>query len=125
MHHLSFRPRQIEPSRSLPIIRSAKELLGPAEGVARDVPLLPTGMDEEDENEKHIKAALLSRRRAEIPTPVVKTVESYFKNPPAPFVRPHNYIRARGTCVAMLCLFPDRLWFCHLCMSGSRLQHAL
>eukprot|EP00698_Gefionella_okellyi_P004932 TRINITY_DN14555_c0_g1_i1.p1 TRINITY_DN14555_c0_g1~~TRINITY_DN14555_c0_g1_i1.p1 ORF type:complete len:460 (+),score=80.83 TRINITY_DN14555_c0_g1_i1:181-1380(+) len=58
-------------------------------------------MDEEDENESHIRAALTSRKKTvDVPVPLVLNVQSYLRNVPAPFTRPpSHYVRARDCIV--------------------------
>eukprot|EP01114_Cavostelium_apophysatum_P001159 TRINITY_DN10990_c0_g1_i1.p1 TRINITY_DN10990_c0_g1~~TRINITY_DN10990_c0_g1_i1.p1 ORF type:complete len:471 (+),score=133.82 TRINITY_DN10990_c0_g1_i1:1427-2839(+) len=102
MSNLTFRPRPIDIHKQLPIVR--KELDGTevdAEiqgGVRRSVPVMPTGMEREDEEEAHIAEAIkqsLEARpeRVDIPTPVVIIVEGYDTAPnPQPFVRPSTYL---------------------------------
>jgi len=92
----TFRARHLDISRPIEVIRSAKEVLSSGEGIARDVPIMPTGMEEEEENESHIRMALMSRRRADIPTPIVNPAPSYLKIHTRKFSQSGAYIRSRG-----------------------------
>jgi len=68
---------------------------GPA--ISRSLPLMPTVMEAEDEEESHIQEAIkqfvTEPDRIAIPTPKIKIVSGYDDSPnPTPFVRPQAYI---------------------------------
>ncbi|KAL6047693.1 putative High mobility group protein B3 [Balamuthia mandrillaris] len=95
MSGLTFRPRPIDITKLMPIVRADFS----EDGVHRGVPQMPTGMDPEDEEEKHIQEAIerslstsQAKAEAEIPTPTVVTVESWFKEKVQPFHPPEAYI---------------------------------
>jgi len=107
--NLAFRPRPIDINKPLPIIRQEVEDEDVPTGISRSVPKMPTGMDPEDEEEKHIQKAIAaslkpaSRTEAEIPTPSVRLVESYFttKNP-GNFARTQAYVKYKGNWLFLL-----------------------
>jgi len=104
---LSFRPRPIDVNKSLPIFRNQEyeiedpELTGV---ISRSLPLMPTGMEAEDEEEAHIQEAIkqslsgIQPEKIAIPTPKIIIVPGYDDAPnPKPFVRPQAYIRYNTT----------------------------
>eukprot|EP01089_Gocevia_fonbrunei_P000057 TRINITY_DN10037_c0_g1_i1.p1 TRINITY_DN10037_c0_g1~~TRINITY_DN10037_c0_g1_i1.p1 ORF type:complete len:118 (+),score=16.20 TRINITY_DN10037_c0_g1_i1:120-473(+) len=97
MSSLTFRPRAIDITKRMPIIR--KELENDTgSGVHRSVPQMPAGMDPEDEEEQHIQEAIARslepsvQNASEIPTPSCKIVPDYADDP-GDFVLPSSYIR--------------------------------
>lgn len=99
---LSFRPRPIDVNRSIPIIRKEldEEDVETTGVVARSLPMMPTGMEAEDEEEAHIQEAIkqslggVQPEKVAIPTPDIKVVPGYDEEVPTkPFVRPQAYIR--------------------------------
>lgn len=99
MSRPSFRPRPIDLTKPLPIIKSSKDLRNEDDVVVnRALPAVATGVDPAEEEERHLQQALLAsvfgdtgRAPADIPVPVVARVE-----PPnisgQPFRRPSRYI---------------------------------
>lgn len=99
MSRPSFRPRPIDLTKPLPIIKSSKDLRNEDDVVVnRALPAVATGVDPAEEEERHLQQALLASvfgdtktAPADIPVPVVAPVE-----PPtisgAPFRRPDQYI---------------------------------
>lgn len=82
MSGLSFRPRPIDISKPIPIIRADSEDYEEIIKLAVTVPKIATGMDPEDEEEKHIREAIKRSLNAQanpsdyaIPTPTFKIVE--------------------------------------------------
>lgn len=76
-----FRPRPIDIHKALPIIRKEIESDSFA-NLSRTVPNFGTGMEAEEEKEKHLQEVLSSqnlgeKEGAEIPTPGVKIVKDY------------------------------------------------
>jgi len=99
MNSLSFRPRPIDINKSIPIIRKEidEDEAEPSGLALRSLPLMPTGMDAEDEEESHIQEAIkqfvTDPDRIAIPTPKIKIVSGYDDSPnPIPFVRPQSYL---------------------------------
>jgi len=97
MANLSFRPRPLDVNKKIPIFRTEIEDAIDI-GIGRSVPLLPTGMEEAEEAEKHIQDAInrsILESNTEIPTPIVKIVEDYDNATNLkPFIRPQSYIRS-------------------------------
>lgn len=99
MSRPSFRPRPIDLTKPLPIIKSSKDLRNEDDVVVnRALPAVATGVDPAEEEERHLQQALLAsvfgetgKAPADIPVPVVSRVE-----PPSisgdPFRRPDRYI---------------------------------
>lgn len=85
MSKLSFRARQVDYGKPLPIYRS-DELPDSSEvtNINRSVPQMPTGMEKEEEAEHHLQRALSaqqvfgssSAQEYAIPTPKVKPVDA-------------------------------------------------
>lgn len=77
---LSFRSRQLDPSKPMPIYR-ADDLpdLGECTAISRGVPILPSGMEKEEEGEHHLQRAISAQQafghtgELVIPTPEVQT----------------------------------------------------
>lgn len=99
---LSFRPRPIDVNRSIPIIRKEldEEDIETTGVVARSLPMMPTGMEAEDEEEAHIQEAIkqslggIQPEKVAIPTPDIKIVAGYDEEVMTkPFLRPTAYIR--------------------------------
>jgi len=97
MSNLSFRPRALDVTRPIPIIRKELEDEIDIGSMGRTMPEMPTGMEDHEEREKHIQdllnKAIYTNSQVEIPTPVVKVVEGYDTEEIAPFIRPQYYIR--------------------------------
>lgn len=80
---LSFRSRQLDPSKPMPIYR-AEELpdLGECAAISRGVPVLPSGMEKEEEGEHHLQRAISAQQafghtgELVIPTPEVQMAAS-------------------------------------------------
>lgn len=95
MSRPSFRPRPIDLTKPLPIIKSSKDLRNEDDVVVnRALPTIATGVDPAEEEERHLQQALLasvfgdaSRATADIPVPVVSRV-SPPDMPGRPFSRP-------------------------------------
>lgn len=76
---LSFRSRQLDPSKPMPIYR-ADDLpdLGECTAISRGVPVLPSGMEKEEEGEHHLQRAISAQQafghtgELVIPTPEVQ-----------------------------------------------------
>lgn len=77
---LSFRSRQLDPTKPMPIYR-AEEVpdLGECTAISRGVPVLPSGMEKEEEGEHHLQRAISAQQafghtgELVIPTPEVQT----------------------------------------------------
>lgn len=99
MSRPSFRPRPIDLTKPLPIIKTSKDLRNEDDVVVnRALPTIATGVDPAEEEERHLQQALMAsvfgedkRPPANIPIPITDPVE-----PPAipgpPFHRPEQYI---------------------------------
>lgn len=94
---ISFRPRPIDISKPLPIIRTAID--DDESTVSRLVPIIPTGMEAAEEGETHlqdiIQASVKMRhdQLPEIPIPVVNVVAGYDQSSnPQPFSIGSTYI---------------------------------
>lgn len=76
---LSFRSRQLDPSKPMPIYR-ADDLpdLGECTAISRGVPVLPSGMEKDEEGEHHLQRAISAQQafghtgELVIPTPEVQ-----------------------------------------------------
>jgi len=94
---ISFRPRPIDISKPLPIIRH--EIEDDESSVSRMVPMLPTGMESQEEEEVHLQEIINAANARtshdllpEIPIPVVKIVDGYDTAPnPNPFAYSNTY----------------------------------
>lgn len=97
MSRPSFRPRPIDLAKPLPIIKSSKDLRNEDDVVVnRALPTIATGVDPAEEEEQHLKQALLASVLGEvdIPIPVCHQVEppkmpqrgGPFKRPPAAYI---------------------------------------
>lgn len=97
MSRPSFRPRPIDLAKPLPIIKSSKDLRNEDDVVVnRALPTIATGVDPAEEEEQHLKQALLASVLGEvdIPIPVVHKVEppkmpqlgGPFKRPAAAYI---------------------------------------
>lgn len=82
MSRPSFRPRPIDLSKPLPIIKTSKDLRHEDDIVVnRALPAIATGVDPAEEEERHLQAALLASvfgsqgSLVDIPVPVVRPVE--------------------------------------------------
>ncbi|KAF2078215.1 hypothetical protein CYY_000505 [Polysphondylium violaceum] len=95
---ISFRPRPIDISKPLPIIRH--EIEDDESSVSRMVPMLPTGMESQEEEEVHLQEIINAANARtshdllpEIPIPVVKIVDGYDTAPnPTPFTHANTYV---------------------------------
>uniref|UniRef100_A0A7S4I1N0 Enhancer of polycomb-like protein n=1 Tax=Vannella robusta TaxID=1487602 RepID=A0A7S4I1N0_9EUKA len=89
----SFRPRPIDVDKPLFIMREELK-----DEDTRSMPVVSTGMEQHEENESHIRNAILEAQRkstrivADIPTPVVKTVPTYDRDTQQ-WDRPSSYIK--------------------------------
>jgi len=89
----SFRPRPIDIEKPLFIVREELN-----EEETRSVPALATGMELHEENESHIRQAIIEAQRkktrlqANIPTPIIRIVPGYDTEDIEPWVQPHSYI---------------------------------
>lgn len=93
----SFRPRPIDLTKPLPIIKSSKDLRHEDDVVVnRALPTIATGVDPSEEEERHLQQALLasvfgnSDKPPDIPVPVVSVVEPPFYE--SNFELPERYI---------------------------------
>lgn len=95
----SFRPRPIDSSKPLPIVRSSKDLRHEDDiVVSRALPKLGTGVDAAEMEERHLQQALLasvygegSGNKADIPIPVVQNITPPFCPQSEPFNRPRQH----------------------------------
>lgn len=101
MSRPSFRPRPIDLSKPLPIIKSSKDLRNEDDVVVnRALPTIATGVDPAEEQERHLKQALLAsvygdaaKKPADIPIPVFsKVVAATYPQLAGPFRRPNSYL---------------------------------
>mmetsp|Transcript_12366 Transcript_12366/g.37715 ORF Transcript_12366/g.37715 Transcript_12366/m.37715 type:complete len:576 (+) Transcript_12366:152-1879(+) len=101
MSRPSFRPRPIDLNKALPIVKTNRDLKHDEDSVtvARALPAMATGVDPNEEEERHLQQALLvsiygedrSKALSEIPIPVVK--ERNFDTSQLPkFEPPAKYI---------------------------------
>nr|CDS15834.1 enhancer of polycomb [Echinococcus granulosus] len=104
MSKVSFRTRQIDFNRSLPIVRYDSDLffeLGEGAFVNRGAPAVPSGMEREEENEHHfieVLQALQMQKNANVSIPVPEIIdksEEYEKIYSATFSLPRNLIHIR------------------------------
>ncbi|KAL5112486.1 hypothetical protein TcWFU_007306 [Taenia crassiceps] len=104
MSKVSFRTRQIDFNRSLPIVRYDSDLffeLGEGAFVNRGAPTVPSGMEREEENEQHlieVLQALQMQKNADVSIPVPEIIdksEEYEKTYSATFSLPRNLIHIR------------------------------
>ncbi|VDM31292.1 unnamed protein product [Hydatigera taeniaeformis] len=104
MSKVSFRTRQIDFNRSLPVVRYDSELffeLGEGAFVNRGAPTVPSGMEREEENEHHfieVLQALQMQKNADVSIPVPEIIdksEEYEKIYSATFSLPRNLIHIR------------------------------
>ncbi|CDS40647.1 enhancer of polycomb [Echinococcus multilocularis] len=104
MSKVSFRTRQIDFNRSLPIVRYDSDLffeLGEGAFVNRGAPTVPSGMEREEENEHHfieVLQALQMQKNANVSIPVPEIIdksEEYEKIYSATFSLPRNLIHIR------------------------------
>eukprot|EP01113_Clastostelium_recurvatum_P006390 TRINITY_DN12886_c0_g1_i4.p1 TRINITY_DN12886_c0_g1~~TRINITY_DN12886_c0_g1_i4.p1 ORF type:complete len:881 (+),score=240.94 TRINITY_DN12886_c0_g1_i4:116-2758(+) len=103
----SFRPRAIDLNKPLPIIH--REIEEDDSNIHRAVPLLPSGMEPEEEEEAHIASAISSFehhasggggggssgvRAIDVPIPMVQVVDGYdtYKDPHPYIHSDHHYI---------------------------------
>lgn len=92
----SFRPRPIDTSKPLPIIKSSADLRHEDDVVvARALPTIASGVDPTEEQERHLKQALLASvygdtTPADIPVPIFRSVEP--PTVPTPFKNSENYV---------------------------------
>lgn len=94
----SFRPRPIDPSRPLPILRTCKDLKNADDVVvSRALPQVGTGVEAAELEERHLQQALLASvygedaknsKSFDIPIPVFETVEPPACPSKSSFVRP-------------------------------------
>ncbi|KAI6653981.1 Enhancer of polycomb-like protein 1 [Oopsacas minuta] len=64
MSRLYFRSRALDIHKALPIyLSSGIRDLSECSTINRDVPLMPTGMEKEEENETHFQLALIAQKR--------------------------------------------------------------
>ncbi|VUZ45950.1 unnamed protein product [Hymenolepis diminuta] len=81
MSKVSFRTRQIDYNRTLPIIRYDSQQyqeLGEGAFVSRGVPTVPSGMEREEENEHHfieVLQAMQRQKKPEVSIPVPEIIE--------------------------------------------------
>lgn len=108
MSKVSFRTRQIDYNRTLPIIRYDSQQyqeLGEGAFVSRGVPTIPSGMEREEENEHHFIEVLQAMQRQKtsevsIPVPeIIEMNEEYESMYPENFAVPDNLIHV---CTAFL-----------------------
>lgn len=103
MNKLSFRARAIDPSKSMAIVDPASdpEILNPANSINRAVLQMPTGMEKEEEEERHIQEAIAMQASASsmasqviIPIPDASIpAPEYSELYPSTFKMPRDYIR--------------------------------
>jgi hypothetical protein len=104
MAGLSFRPRQIDIDRPLPIFRREMEGEQSLAMISRSVPEFSTGMEKEEEHERHLQAVLNTWHirnegnvaevpSVEIPTPRVVVVPEYDADTSLTFNRPPGYVK--------------------------------
>eukprot|EP01105_Mastigella_eilhardi_P006327 TRINITY_DN17940_c0_g1_i1.p1 TRINITY_DN17940_c0_g1~~TRINITY_DN17940_c0_g1_i1.p1 ORF type:complete len:630 (-),score=138.08 TRINITY_DN17940_c0_g1_i1:82-1920(-) len=89
---MNIRPRPIDINRGLKIVHG--DAADDECAVSRSVPIMPTGMEVEEEEELHIKSVIMSvaRHPTNIPTPNVVEVADYVKPGAKAFGRPKNFI---------------------------------
>ncbi|KAL3320188.1 Enhancer of polycomb 2 [Cichlidogyrus casuarinus] len=104
MSKVSFRAKQIDFNKPLPIIRHDSELLAEISEnalVSRGVPSLPSGMEKDEENEHHFVEAiqaLQSKKSSEAYIPVPEIHEDqhhYFRLYAKGYVPPNQFIHIR------------------------------
>lgn len=99
MSRPSFRPRPIDLTKPLPIIKTSKDLRNEDDVVVnRALPTIATGVDPAEEEERHLQQALMAsvfgeskRPPANIPIPVTEAVDPPVIPGPS-FRRPEQYI---------------------------------
>ncbi|ODQ55693.1 hypothetical protein SAICODRAFT_4924 [Saitoella complicata NRRL Y-17804] len=102
-----FRNRKISIKQHLPVLRASELPDLDEEASTRNVPLVETGVDKEEEEEHHLQAAISAHQAAVvgagvkqiyIPTPdASKTVSDYDKLYRAKYSEPSTYIRFSST----------------------------
>lgn len=105
MSKLSFRARQLDSNKALPVYR-AEELpdLTEFSTINRAVPQMPTGMEKEEETEHHLQRAISAQQvygdtqQLVIPTPETeeikeRVVETLYQDP---FKQPKQYIHVQA-----------------------------
>lgn len=108
MSKLSFRARALDAMKLLPVYRS-EELpdLQDYHAISRSVPLMPTGMEKEEECEHHLQRAISAQQAyghtgaLVIPTPeCVATPDSYYNNLyPETYKLPRQFIHVQPSAI--------------------------
>jgi len=101
MSRPSFRPRPIDYSKPLPIIKTSKDLRNEDDVVVnRALPAVATGVDPAEEEERHLQQALMASvygetasKPVDIPIPIFSKLKTVpYRQLDGPFKRPPGYI---------------------------------
>lgn len=93
MSRLSFRPRPIDITKKIPIVRSVKDLEDDENAGTRSCQIARLQFDNENDS---AHANVVRKISTEIPTPQFVVVDSYERDYGRTFVQPPSYLRGRG-----------------------------
>uniref|UniRef100_A0A0C9S9Y1 Enhancer of polycomb-like protein n=1 Tax=Wollemia nobilis TaxID=56998 RepID=A0A0C9S9Y1_9CONI len=93
MSRLSFRPRPIDVTKKIPIVRSVKDLEDDENAGTRSSQIARLQLENENDV---VHASAVRKIATEIPTPQFVVVESYERDYARTFVQPSSYLRGRG-----------------------------